>query len=95
MTQSMVWLVEMMDYRDSYVHCVGTTRENAIAALKSTFGPPYVVAWKEPHGLSQEKPYEFCEFWISGKFEAVAGTSTAHTQTYRVYPLPLFDGPAP
>lgn len=70
-----VYVVETVDYEQSYVQCVAPTLDAAVAALKEMYGPPYVVRrWgkvtKDAGGGAWS---------LDADFAAVPGYSTEHT----------------
>lgn len=77
--QRTVWLAYYLDYEQSYVAAVATTREGAIEAVKANYGPPYIVEWSAEDDA------------LCGEFEAVPGKSTKHRAVYSLDEHPLYE----
>lgn len=78
-----VWLVESGDYEQRGVDLIADSLETAVAAIKTRYGPPYIVAWDELaqhewEGQSHE------EWTLVGHFEQVIHYSTQHVGRFDI-----------
>lgn len=72
-----VYVVESGEYENHSIDFVAATVEFAVAKLKATYAPPYVVRW---HDLAIGK-YGYS---IRGDFERVLGYSTEHAAIFDI-----------
>ena len=74
-----VWVVEEGDYEARGIVGIYRSLEGAVAGIKETFKPPYIVSWDDiGNGYS-----------LVGHFEDVSGYSTKHTACFGISPMDL------
>jgi hypothetical protein len=72
-----VYLVEHGDYEQRGVWGVYVSESAAVAGVKATFAPPYIVKWDEPkRGRDRLR--------LTGHFEAVQHYSTQHVGDFDI-----------
>lgn len=66
-----VYIVESGEYEQRMTWGVYSSVENAAAAIKDPYGPPYIVRWAEPRQDAEDS------YVLVGHFERVDGYSGA------------------
>jgi len=82
-----VWLAESGEYEDRGVDGIYVSLDVAIACIKASYGPPYIVQWDEPTTDTDR------ETTLRGHFKAVRGYSVEHTYVATIRPMPLLASP--
>lgn len=75
-----VWVVESGDYEQRFVWGVYRSPDAAVASIKATYGPPYIVRWNDVEDCTEDR---YC---LSGDFEGVVGYSTKHVGCWDIWP---------
>lgn len=86
-----VWIVEYCDYNPA-ICCVAMSVEAAVNAVKTIYGPPYIVSWEPARHQTWRHHDQLIEQWhLTGSFEPVEGYSTKHVAHFDITPYDVYE----